>query len=114
MEPKELAKSIADILLSKKAADLRLLEVTDLTTLADYFVLATGTSTTHLKTLAEEVEYVLKKQDILPNRVEGRSGGNWILIDYGAVVIHLLLSDARDFYSIERLWSDAKEVGEEA
>jgi ribosome-associated protein len=112
MEPKELAKSVSDILSNKKAADLRLLEVTDLTTLADYFIIATGTSTTHLKTLAEEVEYVLKKQGILPNRVEGRQGGEWVLIDYGAVVVHLLLGDAREFYSIERLWSDAKNVGE--
>ena len=110
MEPKELAKSVVEILSNKKAADLRMMEVTDLTTLADYFIIATGTSSTHLKTLAEEVEYVLKKQGVFPSRIEGRSGGNWVLIDYGAVVVHVLLSEAREFYSIERLWSDAKEA----
>jgi ribosome-associated protein len=112
MEPLALAKEISNILSNKKALDLRVLEVTDLTTLADYFIMATGTSTTHLKTLADEVEFLLKKQDVYPNRVEGRAGGNWILIDYGAVVVHVLLQDAREFYSIERLWSDAKDYGE--
>jgi ribosome-associated protein len=112
MEPKELAKKITDILTTKNAADLRLMEVTELTTLADYFIIATGTSSPHLKTLAEEVEYVLKKQGIRPNRIEGRSGGEWVLIDYGAVVVHLLSGDMREFYAIERLWSDAKNVDE--
>lgn len=112
MEPRELAKSIAEILSNKKAADLRLLEVTDLTALADYFIIATGTSAPHLKTLAEEVEYVLKKRGVMPNRIEGRSGGSWVLIDYGAVVVHLLMRDEREFYSIERLWSDAKDINE--
>ena len=108
MEPKELAKDIMEILSGKKAVDLRALEVTDLTVLADFFVIATGTSTTHLKTLCDEVEFVLKKKDILPRHIEGGYGGNWLLLDYGAVVVHLLLKDAREFYSLERLWVDAK------
>ncbi|MCL1807775.1 MAG: ribosome silencing factor [Oscillospiraceae bacterium] len=113
MEPKELAKSAAQILSSKKAADIRILEVTDLTVLADYFVIATGTSSTHLKTLADEVEFVLKKQDVPPRHIEGKGGGSWLLLDYGAVVVHVLLQEAREFYSIERLWSDAKQYNED-
>ena len=113
MEPRELARNAARILSGKKAVDIRILEVTDLTVLADYFLIATGTSTTHLKTLADEVEYALKKQDIMPGHIEGRGGGNWFLLDYGAVVVHILLQDAREFYSIERLWSDAKQYGED-
>ncbi|MCL2003030.1 MAG: ribosome silencing factor [Oscillospiraceae bacterium] len=113
MEPKKLAGRAAKILSDKKAAELRVLEVTDLTTLGDYFVFATGTSTTHLKTLAEEVEYVLKKEGVLPKRVEGKAGGSWTLMDYGAVVIHVMLREAREFYAIERLWSDAKSYGED-
>lgn len=113
MEPKELAGSAANILSGKKAVDIRILEVTDLTVLADYFVIATGTSSTHLKTLAEEVEYVFKKQGIMPGHIEGKSGGSWMLLDYGAVVVHVLLREAREFYSIERLWSDAKVYGED-
>jgi ribosome-associated protein len=110
MEPKELAMNIADILSGKKAAGLRILEITDLTVLADYFVIATGTSTTHVKTLADEVEFVLKKQGTPPKAVEGRSGGNWLLLDYYSVVVHVMLAEAREFYSLERLWSDAKVI----
>ncbi|MDR0325398.1 MAG: ribosome silencing factor [Oscillospiraceae bacterium] len=113
MEPKELAKNAARILSDKKAADIRVLEVTDLTVLADYFIIATGTSSTHLKTLADEVEFMLKKQGVAPGHIEGRGGGNWLLLDYGSVVVHVLLQDAREFYSIERLWSDAKQYGED-
>lgn len=113
MKPRELAKAVARILFGKKAVDIRVLEVTELTVLADYFIIATGTSSTHLKTLADEVEYVLKQQDITPNHIEGKAGGNWLLLDYGAVVVHVLLQDAREFYSIERLWSDAQQWGEE-
>ena len=111
MQPKELAKAIAKILSNKIATDIRVLEVTDLTVLADFFIIATGNSNTHLKTLCDEVEYVLKKQDLLPRQVERSE--NWMLLDYGAVVVHLLLQDAREFYSIERLWSDAKQHSED-
>jgi ribosome-associated protein len=111
MEPKELAKKAAQLLSGKKAADIRVLEVTDLTVLADYFIIATGTSSTHLRTLADEVEFALKKQGVMPGHIEGK--GSWILLDYGAVVVHVLLSEAREFYSIERLWSDAKSYGED-
>jgi ribosome-associated protein len=113
MNPKELAKEAARILSGKKAVDIRVLEVTDLTVLADYFVIATGTSSTHLKTLAEEVEYALKKQDVMPGHTEGKAGGSWMLLDYGPVVVHVLMQEAREFYSIERLWSDAKSYGED-
>ena len=113
MEPKTLAKNISKVLSDKKAVDIRVLEVTDLTVLADFFVLATGTSVTHLKTLADEVEFTLKKQGTPPLRIEGKSGGNWLLLDYGPVVVHLLLRDARDFYSLERLWADARQWNEE-
>ncbi|MDR1669556.1 MAG: ribosome silencing factor [Oscillospiraceae bacterium] len=113
MEPKALAKHIAKILSGKKAADIRLLEVADLTALADFFIIATGTSAPHLKTLAEEVEFVLKKENILPGHIEGRHSGSWVLLDYGSVVVHLLMKDAREFYSIERLWADAKQYSED-
>ena len=108
MEPKALAERAALILANKKAVDVRILEVTDLTVLADYFIIATGTSSTHLKTLAEEVAYVFKKEGVVPGRIEGQGGNNWFLLDYGAVVVHVLLQETREFYSIERLWSDAK------
>ena len=111
MEPKELATNIARTLSAKKAVDIRVLGVTDLTVLADYFIIATGTSVTHLRTLCDEVEFALKKQGVTPGHIEGK--GPWMLLDYGAVVVHVLLRDAREFYSIERLWSDARQYGED-
>ncbi len=113
MEPKELAKVISNILSGKKAVDIRVLEVSELTVLADFFVLATGTSTTHLKTLSDEVEAQLKKRGIPPLRIEGKSGSHWLLLDYGAAVVHLLLAETRDFYSIEHLWADARQWNED-
>lgn len=108
MEAKELVKIISDTLETKKALDLQILEVTDITSLADYFVIATGTSNTHLKTLADEVEYVLKQQDIFPNGREGERGSDWLLLDYGAVIVHVFSKDVRAFYALERIWSDSK------
>ena len=108
MEPKEIAKAAARALDSKKAIDIRILEVTDLTVLADFFVIATGTSGTHLRTLTDEVEFSLKKKELLPLHTEGRDSGTWLLLDYGAVIVHIFLEDTRSFYSLEHIWSDAK------
>jgi ribosome-associated protein len=113
MTSKELAQKAVKLLSGKKAAEIKVLEISDLTVLADYFVIATGTSSTHLKTLSAEIEYGLKQQGVMPNHTEGKGGGSWKLLDYGGVVVHLLLKEAREFYSIERLWSDAKQYGEE-
>jgi ribosome-associated protein len=109
MEPREIAKPAAEALSNKKAQDLRVLEMTDLTIIADFFIIATGTSATHLRTLAEEAEHSLKQQGITPSHKEGRNSGNWLLMDYDSVVLHLFLKDTRAFYDIERLWSDSKE-----
>ena len=110
MEPINMAEAVARILDDRKAVDIRVLEVTDVTVLADYFILCTATSSTHIKTLAEEVQFKLKEQDMKPHHVEGHMSGNWILIDFGCVVVHLFLKETRDFYDLERLWRDAKEV----
>ena len=98
MTSKELAGKIVKILDSKKALDIRVIGISDLTIIADYFVLATGTSNTQVKALADEVEYQLKQQDIMPNRMEGYNSSSWILVDYGNVVVHIFQKDTRDFY----------------
>ena len=107
---KELAKSIADLayttLDNKKGLDVTALEVGSQTILADYFVLATGTSNTHVRALADEVEFQLKEQlGVEPNHIEGAAGNAWTLLDYGSVVVNVFTSQARDFYKLERLWS---------
>ena len=110
LTPKELAFALAEIAKNKKAHDIKILKIEDLTVLSDYFVICSGTSTTHVKTLAEEMEFQLKQRDIPPNHVEGRESGNWLLIDYGGVVAHVFLQETREFYSLERMWGDAELV----
>ncbi len=109
MERTELMKNIVATLDNKKATDIKSLEITELTSVADYFVIATGTSGTHIRALADEVQDSLTKQGVEPKSVEGKSTG-WILLDYGTVVVHIFTPDQRELYSLEHLWGDAKQV----
>ncbi len=109
MERTELMRSIVATLDSKKATDIKSLEITELTAVADYFVIATGTSGTHIRALSDEVQDALTKQGVEPRNVEGKSTG-WILLDYGTVVVHVFTPDQRELYSLEHLWGDAKQV----
>jgi len=105
MTSKELADRITGILESKKGIDIEVIDVSDKTTLADYFVIVTGNSTTQIKALADEVEVILKKEDgIYADHVEGRSGDKWILIDFKDVVVHVMHPELRADYDLESLW----------
>ena len=108
MQTKELLENTVKILDNKKAEDIKALEITDLSSVADYFVIVSGTSSTHIKALAEELEEKLTALGKEPNHVEGRSTG-WILLDYGCVVIHVFTKEARDYYNLEKLWADGVE-----
>lgn len=110
MTPKEIAIRLAKVLEEKKGRDVTVLETDSVTTLADYFVICTGVSTPQLKALADASEKELKEEDITPNHVEGHRGETWILQDYGDVVLHIFSEEAREFYSLDRLWADAKEM----
>lgn len=110
MESLDLAKTIVKVLDNKKAHDLKLLKVRDLTVLADYFVIASGTSTTQVGALFDEVDFKLGQDGIEPLRVEGAATKNWVLLDYGNVVVHIFYPEAREFYQLERLWADAEPV----
>lgn len=107
MDSKALAEKIIRILDSKKGIDIAGIDIHDLTTIGDYFVLATGTSSPHVKALAEEVEDTLAKEGLEPRRVEGAQSATWILIDYQDVILHIFTKETREFYSMERLWADA-------
>ena len=93
----------------KKACDMELVRVGGLTTLTEYFLICTGTSTPHVRALADAVEKAVKEtfDGRLPHHVEGYREGNWILLDYGELLIHVFLAETRRFYSLERLWGDA-------
>lgn len=108
MTQNEMLKKIIKTLDSKKAEEIKAIKITDLTILADYFIIANGTSTTHTKTLAEEVEYQLSQEGIEPNRTEGYNGSNWVILDYGDIVVHVFYKETRDYYQLERLWADGE------
>ena len=109
-DSKTLAIEIAKILDKKKAEGLKVLSIQDLTVLADYFVIASGTSSTHVRSLADEVEFQLGQQGVEPQRVEGYEARNWILMDYGGVIVHIFYPEARSYYDLEHLWADAQPV----
>jgi len=110
LTPKETANMIVNALDDKKAQDITLLKTTEITILADYFVICTAGSTTQLKALSDEVEKALKDSGETLLRREGHRVSDWVLIDFGSVVVHLFLQEAREFYSLERLWADAEEI----
>ena len=109
--PKELALLAAKALSDKKGKEIRVLEIAELTTLADYFVLATGSSNTQINALVDNVEKVLTEEaGEEPLHREGYRGGTWVLLDYGCFAIHVFNQEAREFYGLERLWQDGKPV----
>ena len=110
MNSKDMALELAKALDSKKGGDIQVLHTGDLTTLADYFVICTATSTTQIKALADNCEKVMKEQGEPPHHVEGHRGGTWVLMDFSAVVVHIFDDEARKFYDLERLWKDAEPV----
>lgn len=104
---KALADNIEAILDKKNAKDIERISVEGKTVLADYFVVATANNQTHIKSLADEVEFQLKETlGLMPNHVEGESGRRWILLDYGDVIVNLFLAEERSFYNLEKLWRD--------
>lgn len=109
MQGLDIVKIAVKALDDKKAVDLKVIEVTEVTVLADYFVLATATSSTHVRALADEVEDVLAKQGLEPHHIEGRATG-WILLDYGTVVINVMDAKTREFYGLEHTWNDGVEL----
>ena len=110
MTSKELALTIAKVLDDHKANDIKVLEVADITTIADYFVICNGNSSTHIKSLSGEVEYELEQLGVTLSHNEGVSTATWIVKDYITVVVHIFGKEADEFYRLEHLWADAKKV----
>lgn len=110
MEINELYDNIISALEDKKAKDVKTIDIQKLTTIASYFIICSGTSVTHIKTLADEVEYRLKQKNVKPLRREGYNSARWILIDYGDIVVHIFHDEDREFYNLEHLWQDGKAI----
>jgi len=108
--PNELAQKIVRILDERKARNLKLLHVEKNTIIADYFVIASGTSNTAIRGMANELEFKLGEEDILPAHIEGLDEATWVVLDYSSVIVHIFNSETRSFYNLEKLWNEAEEV----
>ncbi|MDE7280491.1 MAG: ribosome silencing factor [Ruminiclostridium sp.] len=113
MTEQEILKIAIKAIDSKRGENIKVLKVGDLTILANYFVIANGNSNTQVKALADEVEFKLSEAGLEPHRTEGFQGANWIVLDYVDVVFHIFHKETRDFYDLERLWQDGKEIDAE-
>ena len=107
---KEIAYEVTKALDAKKGLDIKLLKIDRVSSLADYFLICTGTSNTHVKTLCDYAEYSLEQRGETMLSREGHRGNAWELLDYGTIVIHVFTEEARKFYDLERLWADAEQV----
>ena len=107
---KEVAAIAAMALDSKKGIDLRLIEISDISTLADYFLICTASSNTHVRTLCDAVEEAMDEAGEPMVGREGHRGGTWVVLDFGCVVVHVFTEETRAFYDLERLWQDGKQV----
>ena len=109
MNELELTREIVKVLDRKKAIDIKALRINELSIVADYFVIASGTSNTHVKSLADDLEYEMGKLGAAPEHIEGRATG-WILLDFGSVLVHIFQKEQREYYNLERLWNDAQQL----
>ena len=110
LTPKEIAYAVTKALDEKKGMNIKLLKIDKVSSLADYFLICTGTSNTHVRTLCDFAEYTLEELGEPMLGREGHRGNSWELLDYGTIVVHVFTEEAREFYSLERLWADAENV----
>ena len=110
MTPKQIAYEVTKALDEKKGLDIKLLKIDKISTLADYFLICTGTSNTHVRTLCDFAEVTLQDLGETMLGREGHRGNSWELLDFGTIVVHVFTEEAREFYSLERLWADAESV----
>ena len=110
LSPKEIAYAVTKALDEKKGMDIKLLKIDQVSTLADYFLICTGTSNTHVRTLCDYAEFTLDNLGEPMLGREGHRGNTWELLDYGTIVVHVFTEEAREFYSLERIWADAEAI----
>lgn len=110
MESLEKARLAAKSLEEKKAKNIKLLNVTEITSLSEYFIIGTVSSSIQARACAAETEEKMNEAGAALLHREGRDAGNWILLDFGDIVVHIMMEETREFYNLERLWADAEEV----
>ena len=110
MENRDLAIKTGKILSDKKAEDVIVLGIAEQSSFADFFINATATNERQLSALADEAEYQLEKEGVLPKNIEGKAQSGWILMDYGDIIVNLFLQQQREMYQIEKIWSDGEVI----
>ena len=110
--PLEVAKAIEEFLDNKKGRDIKVLHVEDVSNIADYFVVCTATSNTHVKALSGEVEYQLGRRGVNAYHIEGRDNNSWVVLDYCNVLVHIFNREARDFYNLDKLYENTTPIEE--
>ncbi|MCI1959433.1 MAG: ribosome silencing factor [Clostridia bacterium] len=110
MDFKEICYIVKDAIEDKKGEKIRILDLKGISSLADGFVIASGNNVNQLRAIADNVEEKLAKRNIYIHHKEGYQTGEWILLDFGGVIVHLFNKEKRDFYDLDRIWSDAKEI----
>lgn len=106
----EITKAAVDALNDKKAIDVKIIDISKISIMADYFVIASGSNNNQIQAMCDNVKEKLLKQGIEPKQTEGYDTANWILMDYRDVIIHIFDKESRSFYDLERIWSDGKDV----
>lgn len=111
MEAKEMAGKIVAALEDKKAEDIRIIDISNVSVMADYFIIATGNSRNQVQAMIDNVEEKLAKEDqVSPRQTEGYQNANWVLMDYGDVIVHVFDKENRLFYDLERIWKDGTSI----
>lgn len=112
-QSKEMTKLTIKALADKKAADIRVIDIAEVSVIADYFVIASGANTNQVQAMADNVRETLGRAGYDPRQVEGYGSASWILMDYNDIIIHIFSEESRIFYDLERIWRDGKDIDPE-
>ncbi len=107
---REMAKTACRALSEKKAEDLRVIEISEISPLADYFIIATGSNTNQIQAMVDAVDEALTKEEHQVKQIEGNSNSSWVLMDYGDIIVHIFSQEDRLFYNLEKIWTDGKRI----
>ena len=110
MELKEIVKKIYKIIEDKKGDDIKVIDISKIGSIADYFIIAGANNINQVQAISDEIDFILGKEGILPKAVEGNKNATWMLLDYNDIVVHIFLKEDRVFYDLERIWRDGTEV----
>ena len=110
MELKEIVKKIYNIIEDKKGDDIKVIDISKVSSIADYFIIASANNINQVQAISDEIDFILGKEGILPKAIEGNKNATWMLLDYNDIVVHIFLKEDRVFYDLERIWRDGTEV----